>query len=144
MGGLFSTLPDEEQIDSFEPKYNQRDYKKRRPGKNIYKIDDNSVYWRGDRVDGVNGKEFVDLGQGYGKDDHYIFYIGIKIAKVSTNFRVLCKGFAKDTVNVYYRGQQIPKADARTFKVGIDGTAKDKSSYYKHGKKIGSKRSRRK
>ena len=34
------------------------------------------VYWRGNIVDGANGNKFLNLTNGYGKDDNHIFYRG--------------------------------------------------------------------
>ena len=70
MGGIFSN---EEQ---YKPKYNPHKYTKICPGRNTYKIHGKKVYWRGNIVDGANGNKFLNLTNGYGKDDNHIFYRG--------------------------------------------------------------------
>ena len=56
MGGLFSS-------NKYTPKYNPNNYNKQRPGKNVYNIDTNNVYWRGEKVNGANG-----IGTGFSTD----------------------------------------------------------------------------
>jgi len=137
MGTIFSN--DEQYI----PKYKQTDYTKICPGKNVYKIDNKTVYWRGDKVEGANGIDFIDFGRGYAKDTKYIFYKGFKLT-ISGKFKLLSNKYAKDEDNVYYRGIKIPLADVDSFISKKNGKASDKYFVYLNGKKIRSKRSRRK
>ena len=130
MGGIFS---EEEQ---YKPKYNPNDYTKRRPGRNVYKIDKDKVYWRGEQVDGANGKEFSDICGGYGKDSKYVFYKGFKLkTKGPRHFQVLADKYAKDALNVFYRGKVIYAADTDSFKVDTNGAAHDKNYNYTNGLK---------
>jgi hypothetical protein len=91
----------------YRPKYNNKEYIKRFPGKNIYGIDDNLVYWRGEKVNGANGLFFKDLGFGYGKDNKNIFYNSNRIEiKTLSSFVVLYNGYALDDMVLYYKGNK--------------------------------------
>jgi hypothetical protein len=123
----------------YTPKYNLKNYNKQCPGQNVYKIDDNSVYWRGERVNEANGGTFTDYGNGYGKDNMNVFFQGFIITTIGS-FKVLKDKYAIDSVNVYYRGKPIIDSDRKTFKVTTDGMAIDKKYKYTYGKKTGMKR----
>ena len=91
-----------------KPKYDTTDYNKHRPGKHIYGIYKNAVYWRGDRVNGAHGIFFKSYTYGYGKDDKNVFYNGRKIeVKDFGSFHSMDFGYAKDVFNVYYNGMLI-------------------------------------
>jgi hypothetical protein len=127
MGGVFSNE------NQYQPKYNIKDYTKRRPGRNIYKVDNNRVYWRGERVNGAHGYNFVDIGNGYGKDNKYVFYKGFKIKNAyPLSFKVLTNKYAKDYNNIYYKGV-IVKANVNSFRITKKGRALDNSYIYKEG-----------
>lgn len=128
MGALFS----EEQ---YTPKYNQQEYTKRRPGKNIYKNDGKIVYWRGEQVEGANVRYFIDFGCGYAKDNKYVFYKGFKLT-TSGVFKILPNKYAKDEKNVYYRGIKIKSVDIDSFTSKKNGKVYDKYNVYMNGKKI--------
>lgn len=135
MGAVFSN---EKQ---YIPAYKPSEYVKRRPGKNIYKINKNKVFWRGERVEGAKGKEFTDLDEGYGIDTTYVFYKGFKLKTTDVrNFQVLKNKYAKDSMHVYYRGNIIPGADVDTFESDRYGNAFDDNYKYKDGKRTTAKR----
>ena len=130
MGGLFSS-------NKYTPKYNPNNYNKQRPGKNVYNIDTNNVYWRGEKVNGANGITFVDYDYGYGKDDRHVFYKSNIIYESDVkSFNSLINKYAKDEKNVYYEGKVLPNSDVKTFKTNNDGTSIDKNFKYKNGTKI--------
>jgi hypothetical protein len=130
MGIVFS----EEQ--QYKPQYQYEDYTKRRPGRNIYKINKKKVFWRGEEVYGANGNNFIDLGSGYGKDFKYVFYRGYKIKSISRDFSLLDGKYAKDLVRVYYRGIQVVGADVNSFKVTKAKGVYDKYNKYLNGNKL--------
>lgn len=111
MGALFSTN------EKYNPKYSLKDYTKQRPGVNVYKIHNNMVYWKGERVEGARGSSFIDLNDGYGKNKNNVFYKGHKI-KTSDHksFVNLNNNYAKDSINVYYKGNIIRKTNSKSFK----------------------------
>ena len=99
MGVLFSS-------NEYTPRYNPNEYNKKRPGKNIYNIDNNYVYWRGRKVNGANGLNFTDYGYGYGKDNKHVFYIGFVLQKTNLDtFSGLENKYAIDNTNLYYKGE---------------------------------------
>ena len=123
--------------EQFKPRYREKDYTKRRPGKNVYKIDGENVYWRGEKVEGVNGSNFSDFGHGYAKNHKYVFYKGFKLKATDTDsFMPLSYKYAKDINNVYYRGRVIPIADVNSFIVKTNYSAQDKNNKYYRGKKL--------
>ncbi len=137
MGGIFS------EKEKYDPKYNPKNYIKRCPGKNEYKIYKHKVYWRGEVVYEANGKYFLDLYYGYGKDSKNIFYKGFKLKTHDTlYFQVLTNKYAKNKENVFYRGIIIPLANIDSFKVSKNGIASDKYHIYNKGIKVKPKRSR--
>jgi len=97
-------------------KYKPSDYEKRRLGKFVYKKDKGDVYWRGDIVPLANGREFTDMGSGYGKDRKTLYYNGKTIGNMYPGFRVLKNAYAIDSRNVYFRGR-LTSADPKTFQV---------------------------
>uniref|UniRef100_A0A6C0JMP0 Uncharacterized protein n=1 Tax=viral metagenome TaxID=1070528 RepID=A0A6C0JMP0_9ZZZZ len=129
------------QSNEYQPKYNPKEYTKRRPGQNIYGIYENAVYWRGKRVNGAHGLSFTDLGFGYGKDDKNVFYSGQKIETSGVDsFQVFINGYAKDDDDVLYDGNILHGADVESFRMNKDGTANDRQYKYSYGKRIGRKR----
>lgn len=128
MGALFS------QEEIYDPKYTAKDYTKIRPGKDIYKIHKNIVYWRGEPVEGVRGDSFVDLGCGYGKDNFKVFHKGY-ILKLSNpkKFKVLKNNYAKDSTYVYYNGKIIENADVLSFSIDKNGRVSDAYAVYNKG-----------
>lgn len=121
-------------------KYKPSDYEKRRPGKFVYKKDKGDVYWRGDIIPLANGKEFTDMGSGYGKDRKTLYYDGKTIGDMHSGFRVLKNGYAKDNRNVYFRGR-LTTADSKTFQVSkTKGFGKDAYGRFYKGESVKSKK----
>lgn len=93
-----------------EPTYVVSDYIKKRPNQNIYKRDKKSVYWRGEKIDGVDIASFVDLGYGYGRDDRHVFFEGIHMPKINPkHFTTLVDGYAKYKTRTIYNGNFVKK-----------------------------------
>lgn len=121
----------------YVPNYTTTEYIKRRPGKNTYKIHKKKVYWRGEVLEGANGMEFTDLGEGYGKDNTYVFYKGFKIhTSEPMYFHTLKNKYATDNVNIYCRGKKIKGVDIKTFESDRYGDAHDKNYKYKDCKRL--------
>jgi len=59
----------------YVPKYKTSEYTKIRPGKLSYKINDNNVYWRGQKIH-ADGKTFKNLNSSYGIDNYNVFWKG--------------------------------------------------------------------
>lgn len=120
----------------YVPKYKTSEYTKIRPGKLSYKIDNNNVYWRGQKIH-ADGKTFKNLNSGYGIDNHNVFWKGQKIIflKDKDTFKTFKYGYAKTKNNVYYRGHII-KADPKTFTINEYGEPVDKKYLYKLGKRL--------
>ena len=76
------------------------------------------VYYRGLKVEGASASSFVDLGDGYGKDNWKVFYCGEEVKGASaSSFENIGKGYGKDAWSVYYRGEKIDGASPATFEV---------------------------
>ena len=56
--------------------------------------------------------------------------------KVVSSFTLLGKGYAKDTFNVFYRGQKMEGATSSSFVILDNGYAKDAFNTYYNGRKI--------
>ena len=52
------------------------------------------------------------------------------------SFRVLIDGYAKDAFNAYYRGREIPNCNVRTFECMGKGVARDDENKYYLGQKV--------
>ena len=109
-----------------------------------YSKDKNNVYspengWI-QRVSGANPKTIKVLNQFYLKDDKNVFFNDEKILGADENsFIALDKenGYAKDKNSVYYFGQKVEGANAKTFKVISDGEySKDDKNVYASGEII--------
>ena len=131
MGSLFSS-------DLYTPKYKPSFYTKRMPNKNEYKIDNENVYWRGDKVNFASGITFTDLGNGYGKDMNYVFHDVERLPLADTLYFIeLSHKYAKDSKYVYYKGDRIIGADAFSFNVDQKSCkVTDKYNKYRKGKPI--------
>jgi hypothetical protein len=96
---------------SYVPNYKESDYKKIRPGQNIYKIDKKNVYWRGSKIN-ADGATFQNLKYNYGKDINNIFWDGkitdIPITEIES-FLCLKKYYAISENYVYYKGKIIDR-----------------------------------
>ena len=118
---------------SYVPNYKESDYKKIRPGQNVYKIDKKNVYWRGHKIN-ADGSTFQNLKYNYGKDINNIFWDGkitnIPITEIES-FLCLKKYYAKSQNYVYYKGKII-EADVKSFVINKD-VIKDKKFFYKNG-----------
>lgn len=109
-----------------------------------YSKDKNNVYspengWI-QRINGANPKTIKVLNQFYLKDDKNVFFNDKKILGVDANsFIALDKenGYAKDKNTVYYFGQKVEGANAKTFEVISDGEySKDDKNVYASGEII--------
>jgi hypothetical protein len=59
---------------------------------------------------------FIQLDQDYGKDQETVYYRGNKISEADArSFEVLGQGFGKDQDNVYSKGEILPGADPDNF-----------------------------
>lgn len=140
MGVLFSK-PTDASKDKFRTKVktmkqSKVNYERKRRGQNAYRMHNNHVYWRGQKIGGgVNSKLFKDLGDGYAKDKKYIYYRGQRIDtySVNKNFKVLKNGYAKNRDHVFFKGV-ITTADPKTFKVLGSTQGKDKKRLYVKGR----------
>ncbi len=109
-----------------------------------YSKDKNNVYspengWI-QRINGANPKTIKVLNQFYLKDDKNVFFNDEKILDADANsFIALDKenGYAKDKNSVYYFGQKVEGANAKTFEVISDGEySKDDKNVYASGEII--------
>ena len=98
-----------------------------------YKIDGNSVYWKGNKVY-LNGDVFIDLQGGYGRERNYMVYNGKKTDIRVHKFKYIKDGYGKDCKNVFYNGKIVRGADSNTFNVLERGYGVDKNHHYKGDK----------
>jgi hypothetical protein len=125
------------QSNEYQPKYNPKEYTKKLPGQNTYRINKNSVYWRGEKVNGAQGLVFIDIGYGYGKDDKNVFYNSHKIEIGDLqSFESFYNGYAKDYLDVYYKGRILSGADTKSFKMTKCSNPVDAYYNYSYGKKV--------
>ena len=121
---------------SYVPKYKSSEYIKIRPGKNIYKIHKQNVYWRGQKIN-ADGKTFENLQNAYGKDINNIYWSGVKINITPPeikSFILLKYYYAKSKNNAYYKGKII-KVDLKSFKINNYGDILDINYFYENGKR---------
>ncbi len=92
--------------------------------------------------DGEETKEMTDVGNGYLKDNEFVYYqdaSGFRIIESANaeTFEIIDKyNFAKDSENVFYQGWQIDDADAKTFQLINSYYTKDKYNMYWKGNKF--------
>ncbi|UJR15259.1 hypothetical protein I4U23_002214 [Adineta vaga] len=81
-----------------------------------YEIRDFKVFFNNGHVTDARWIDFMDLGQGYGKDSHYVFFMGKLVPNAhSFSFEVLNKGYAKDKNNVFQNGRIVEGLISTTF-----------------------------
>ena len=101
-----------------------------------YVVKGSTVYYNGVKVKGARASSFKDLGWGYAVDTFDVYYCGQEIDASTTNFKVLEDGYAKNSFDVFYLGKEVKGASPSSFKVLSNGYAKDSFDTYYKGKKI--------
>ena len=101
-----------------------------------YEIMGRSVLYNGRIVKGARADSFKDLGWGYAVDTFDVYYCGEEIDASTMNFTVLADGYAKNSFDVFYCGQEVEGASANSFKVLRDGYAEDAVDTYYRGVEI--------
>ncbi len=95
--------------------------------KNYIFYGDKMMRPRGGSYDTIKGDEQAD----YIRVDDTVYYKGEKLVGVDTqHFRVLSKELSKDAYRVYYRGEAIDQADAQSFEPINNFFSKDKHRLY--------------
>ena len=101
-----------------------------------YEIMGRSVLYNGRIVKGARVDSFKDLGWGYAVDTFDVYYCGEEIDASTMNFTVLADGYAKNSFDVFYFGKEVEGASANSFKVLRDGYAEDAFDTYYRGVEI--------
>ena len=101
-----------------------------------YEVIGNSVFFNGVKVKGARASSFKDLGWGYAMDTFDVYYLGEEIDASTMNFKVLTDGYAKNSFDVFYCGKEVKGASPSSFKVLEYGYAEDAFDTYYLGKEI--------
>ena len=101
-----------------------------------YEVIGNSVFFNGVKVKGARASSFKDLGWGYAMDTFDVYYLGEEIDASTMNFKVLTDGYAKNSFDVFYCGKEVKGASPSSFKVLGYGYAEDAFDTYYLGKEI--------
>ena len=101
-----------------------------------YEIVGNKVYYNGVLISNAYPHSFKDLGWGYAVDTFDVYYCGEEIDASTMNFTVLADGYAKNSFDVFYFGKEVEGASANSFKVLRDGYAEDAFDTYYRGVEI--------
>ena len=101
-----------------------------------YEVIGNSVFFNGVKVKGARASSFKDLGWGYAMDTFDVYYLGEEIDASTMNFKVLTDGYAKNSFDVFYCGKEVKGASTSSFKVLGYGYAEDAFDTYYLGKEI--------
>lgn len=68
----------------------------------------NNILWDDVVVKHSDAKSFIDLGDGYGRDKHFIFFRGVKIKYIDIDtFKINTNYYASDNQHYYFQGQII-------------------------------------
>ena len=112
-----------------------------------YAKDDNQVYYheqmegRATAIRGANPTSFISFGNGFGKDNSFVYQEKIKIKKADPDtWAYIGRGYSFDSQRIFYLDRELPvKVNRGTFTViyGINGNyATDGTSFFDNDKKI--------
>ena len=105
----------------------------------LYSRDKNNIYYKGERIIGVDIPTFEKIDKYvYSKDKNNIYFRGRKISGVDKNtFKKIDElQYSKDKNNIYYGNKKIEGVDRNTFEVINDYYSKDKNSVYYENNKL--------
>ena len=105
----------------------------------LYSKDKNNIYYKGERIVGVDIPTFEKIDKYvYSKDKNNIYFRGRKISGVDKNtFKKIDElQYSKDKNNIYYGNKKIEGVDRNTFEVINDYYSKDKNSVYYENNKL--------
>lgn len=99
--------------------------------KSDYSHDKNHAYYKGELIEGSDGKTFEPLNRYYSKDGQNVYLNGIQISNADPmTFEILDGDFTKDENHAYYKDSIIEGSDGETFELITKYYAKDKNRDY--------------
>lgn len=105
----------------------------------LYSKDKNNIYYKGERIIGVDIPTFEKLDKYvYSKDKNNIYFRGKKITGADKNTfeKIDERQYSKDKNNIYYENKIIEGADRNTFEILNHYYSKDKNNIYYENKKL--------
>jgi len=139
VGGSFYFI--NKKVDKIENGNVKREHVK--PGEKLFGLGGGYAYfgkdafYKGKKMDGVDGSELENLGDGYAKDKSNVLYNGKKIDGVDgSELKSLGYSYAKNKSNVFYQGNILEGADVKTFREYEKDSSifVDKNQAYRGGK----------
>ncbi|CAF0983573.1 unnamed protein product [Adineta ricciae] len=79
------------------------------------------VYFANQHVPDARWSDFIDLGQGYGKDSNHVFFMGKIMENVDPfSFQVMDNSYARDHQHVFQHGRIVANLQSQNTQVSLN------------------------